>query len=99
MNGEVDLASLAEKVRLLEIEKEIMLGRLNGLHSVVLQMAMDRDNATQHLVDNLRIANERSVADMLGHGLSDLMTNEFTRVVEQMVDILQASADGKQRPT
>jgi hypothetical protein len=98
MNEQVSLASLAEKVRLLETEKEIMLGRLNALHSVVLQMAMDRDNPTQHLVDNLKIANERSIADMLGHGLSDLMTNEFTRVVTQMADILQASASGLQKP-
>jgi hypothetical protein len=67
---------------------DILMGRLNGLHQVVAQFALDRENSTEVLMHHLAEATERSAADMLQSPLSDDTRNEHLRVCREIVAFL-----------
>lgn len=67
---------------------DILMGRLNGLHQVVAQFALDRENPTEVLMQNLAAATERSAADMLQSQLSDATRDEHLRVCREIVVFL-----------
>ncbi|KLC64094.1 MULTISPECIES: hypothetical protein [Xanthomonas] len=67
---------------------DILMGRLNGLHQVVQQFALDRENPTEVLMRHLADAAERSAADMLQSPLSDATRDEHLRVCREIVGFL-----------
>lgn len=79
-------------------ELDILVGRTNALHQVLIQFALDRDNPTEVLMRKLAEASERSIADLLQADFPDRAINEHRRVTQQFVEFLNNARLGFQRP-
>ena len=71
----------------------LMLGRINGLHAVVLNIArtLPPSQATE-AAKALRSASEAIQADALATPTSDLQINEMARVMDEAARVLDAAA-------
>lgn len=98
MNGNLSLNSLAERVTLLEMEKDLMLGRLNGLHQLVLVLLMEREGPTEDVVSHLKLAIERLAADALATPLAESTITEMLRVNREALDIATHLVQGRGTP-
>lgn len=96
-----------DKARIERLEREavahrqelnVIIGRLNAVHSVLFQMLADRENSAEVLTANLAAANERIAADLLQSPLSEATVAEHQRVAAEFLAVANNVRLGLQRP-
>lgn len=90
-----EIEQLRQKLDILNMEKELTLGRANGLNMAVLVMARGWGQPASELISHLEEAIERIEADALHLPLADATREETTRVARQILGVLHhAQGDG-----
>ena len=79
-------------------ELDILIGRLNAVHSVLFQVLADRENPIEVLTANLAAANERIAADLLQSPLSEATVAEHQRVAAELLAVANNVRLGLQKP-
>ncbi|MEV8518639.1 hypothetical protein ABZR86_02465 [Dyella marensis] len=84
MNKPTSLVEACDRIAILEREQQILHGRLNAVHEVLMLLVLEREGPTEDLVAHMKLQRERTAAGLQGSPTAATAISEYLRVTEEL---------------